>query len=163
MSHTNVDEIAEMSSALPPLLVVDDEKNMRLSLRAILSEEGYTPRLVESAEEALRLLEREPFFMVISDFRLGGMTGGQFLRQCHQRWPDLPVVLVTAYATPKLAAEAIKAGAFDYLPKPFEPEELLNVVARCAERHGLLKENAVLRAHSGDVYRLEDIIGESPN
>jgi DNA-binding NtrC family response regulator len=119
-----------MSSALPPLLVVDDEKNMRLSLRTILSEEGYTPRLVESAEEALRLLEREPFFMVISDFRLGGMTGGQFLRQCHQRWPDLPVVLVTAYATPKLAAEAIKAGAFDYLPKPFEPEELLNVVAR---------------------------------
>jgi DNA-binding NtrC family response regulator len=144
------------------LLVVDDEKNMRVSLRAILGEDGYSVKPVESGEEALRVLEREEFFMVISDFRLGGMTGGELLRRCHERWPNLPVVVITAYATPKLAAEAIKAGAFDYLPKPFEPEELINVVGRCAERYRLLKENAVLRARSGETYRIDDIIGDSP-
>jgi DNA-binding NtrC family response regulator len=152
-----------MSVPLPPLLVVDDENNMRLSLRAILGEEGYVAKAVESAEEALRLLEREKFFLVITDFRLGGMNGNELLRVCRERWPSMPVLMITAHATPKLAAEAIKAGAFDYLPKPFEPEELLNAVARCAERHQLLKENAVLRASRREVYQLEDIIGDSPS
>src|ERR1041384_56194 len=138
-----------MSFPLPPLLIVDDENNMRLSLRTILGEEGYDVKAVESAEEALRLLEREKFFMVISDFRLGGMNGGEFLQHCRERWPQMPVLMITAYATPKLAAEAIKAGAFDYLPKPYEPEELINAVARCAERHRLLKENAALRSRTG--------------
>ncbi len=151
-----------MSPALPPLLVVDDEKNMRLSLQAVLSHEGYVVKAAESGEEALRLIEREKFFLIISDFRLGGMNGGEFLRRCHERWPNLPVLMITAYATPRLAAEAIKAGAFDYLPKPCEPEELINAVARCAERFQLLKENAALRARSSEVYRITDIIGESP-
>jgi DNA-binding NtrC family response regulator len=151
-----------MSVPLPPLLVVDDEKNMRASLRGILSAEGYNVRLVESGEEACRILDREEVFLVISDFRLGGMTGGELLKHCRERWSNLPVVMITAHATPKLAAEAIKAGAFDYLPKPFEPEELLNIVARCAERYRLVKENAALRARSGETYRIDDIIGESP-
>jgi DNA-binding NtrC family response regulator len=70
--------------------------------------------------------------------------------------------MITAYATPKLAVEAIKAGAIDYLAKPFAPEELLHAVSRCAERHRLLRENAALRAHATEVYQLEQIIGESP-
>jgi len=151
-----------MTRTLPPLLVVDDENNMRLSLQTILNHEGYAVKGAESGEEALRLIEREKFFLVISDFRLGGMNGGEFLRRCRERWPNLPVLMITAYATPRLAAEAIKAGAFDYLPKPCEPEELLNAVARCAERFQLIKENAVLRARSSEVYRIADIIGESP-
>src|ERR1051325_7431062 len=150
-----------MSVPLPSLLVVDDEHNMRLSLRSILGDEGYSVKTVESAEEALRLLEREKFFMTISDFRLGGMNGSEFLQRCKERWPVMPVLMITAYATPKLAAEAIKAGAFDYLPKPFEPEELLNAVARCAERYRLLKENAALRARGAEIFQLSDIIGES--
>jgi DNA-binding NtrC family response regulator len=151
-----------MTAPLPPLLVVDDEHNMRLSLRTILSDEDYSVKTAESAEEALRLLEREKFFMVITDFRMGGMNGGDFLARCRERWPNMPVLMITAYATPKLAAEAIKAGAFDYLPKPCEPEELLNAVARCAERHRLLQENAALRASRREVYQLDDIIGDSP-
>jgi len=151
-----------MTAPIPPLLVVDDENNMRLSLRTILGEEGYAVKTVESGEEALKLLERERFFMVITDFRLGGMNGGELLRVSRERWPTMPVLMVTAHATPKLAAEAIKAGAFDYLPKPFAPEELLNAVARCAERYRLLKENAVLRARTHEIYQLDDIIGESP-
>src|SRR5262245_54132569 len=141
-----------MSTTLPPLLVVDDEKNMRLSLETIMSEEGYRYRAVDSAEEALKLLGLEEFFMVITDARLGGMSGYDFLGRVKTRHPNLPVLMITAYATPKLAVDAIKAGAIDYLAKPFAPEELLHAVARCAERHRLLAENAALKARAGEAY-----------
>src|SRR5213595_3848048 len=150
-----------MSVKLPPLLVVDDEKNMRLSLEAVMAEEGYEIRAVDAAEAALRLLEQEEFFMIITDARLNGMSGYEFLGQLKLRWPNLPVLMITAFATPKLAVEAIKAGAIDYLAKPFAPEELLHAVARCAERHRLILENQELRARAGEPYRLDQIIGES--
>lgn len=151
-----------MTTTLPPLLVVDDEKNMRLSLETIMSEEGYQYRAAESAEEALKLLDQEEFFMVITDARLGGMSGYDFLSKAKTKLPNLPILMITAYATPKLAVEAIKAGAIDYLAKPFAPEELLHAVARCAERHKLLMENAALKARAGEAYRIDQIIGDSP-
>jgi len=151
-----------MSLRLPPVLVVDDEKNMRLSLKTVLTDERYAVRAVESAEEALELLAREDFLMVITDARLGGMSGYEFLAKSHVQWPDLPVLMITAYATPKLAVEAIQAGAIDYLAKPFAPEELLHAVARCGERYRLLQENANLRARTIETYRLEQIVGECP-
>ena len=151
-----------MSVPLPPVLVVDDEKNMRLSLQTVLGDEGYAVRAVESAEAGLDLLAQVDFFMVVTDARLSGMSGYEFLAQARSRWPDLPVLMITAYATPKLAVEAIKAGAIDYLAKPFAPEELLHAVARCAERHRLLQDNAALRARAGDVYQLDHIVGDSP-
>ena len=70
------------------------------------------------------LLERDEFLMVITDARLGGMSGYEFLTKARAQWPELPVLMITAFATSKLAVEAIKAGAMDYLAKPFEPEEL---------------------------------------
>ncbi len=151
-----------MSEPLPSVLVVDDEKNMRLSLQTVLQDEGYSARAVESAEEALALLAREEFFMVITDARLGGMSGYEFLGKIRGRWPDLPALMLTAYATPKLAVAAIRAGAIDYLAKPFAPEELLHAVARCAERHRLLRENAALRSRAEHVFSLDEIVGESP-
>src|SRR5438105_3216733 len=150
-----------MSVKLPPLLVVDDEKNMRLSLEAVMAEEGYEIRAVDSAEAALRLLTPAEFFVLITDAPLNGMSGYEFLGQLKQRWPNLPVLMIPAFATPKLAVEAIKAGAIDYLAKPFAPEELLHAVARCAERHRLILENQELRARAGEPYRLDQIIGES--
>jgi DNA-binding NtrC family response regulator len=150
-----------MNAPLPPVLVVDDEKNMRLSLQTVLKDEGYAVRAVESAEEGINLLEREEFFMVITDARLGGMTGYEFLKIIHASKPNLPALMLTAYATPKLAVEAIKAGAMDYLAKPFEPEELLHAVARCAERHQLLRENAELRSRTEHIFSLDEIVGES--
>jgi len=149
-----------MSTPSTPVLVVDDEKNMRLSLKTVLTDEGYTVKAVESAEEALERLRAEEFFMVITDARLGGMSGYEFLGKVRAQHPELPVLMITAYATPKLAVEAIKAGAIDYLAKPFAPEELLHAVGRCMERHALLKENANLRARAGDTYRLDQIVGE---
>src|SRR5437763_12019254 len=151
-----------MSAALPPVLVVDDERNMRRSLETVLEDEGYKMKAVESAELAIQLLGREKFFVIITDAHLDGMSGYEFLGRIRQQWPQVPVLMITAYATPKLAVQAIKAGAIDYLSKPFAPEELLHAVARCAERHRLLEENAVLRARSaGEPYKLEQIIGES--
>jgi DNA-binding NtrC family response regulator len=149
-----------MSVPLPPVLVVDDEKNMRLSLKTVLTDENYPVRTVDSAEEALNLLAHEEFFMVITDARLGGMSGYEFLGKARAQWPELPLLMITAYATPKLAVEAIKAGAMDYLPKPFAPEELLHAVGRCAERYRLLQENATLRARTSESCRLEQIVGE---
>lgn len=151
-----------MSPVLPPLLVVDDEKNMRLSLETIMAEEGYQFRAAESAEQGLKMLEQEEFFMVITDARLTGMSGYEFLAKTRAKYPNLPILMITAYATPKLAVEAIKSGAIDYLAKPFAPEELLHAVGRCAERHQLLQQNAALKARAGEAYRLEQIIGDSP-
>ena len=150
-----------MKPSLPPLLIIDDEKNMRLSLETVMTDEGYAVKSVESAERAMELLGQEEFFMVITDARLGGMSGYEFLEKVRARWAQMPVLVITAYATPKLAVEAIKAGAIDYLAKPFAPEELLHAVGRCAERHRLLKENAVLRARSGDICQVDQIIGSS--
>jgi DNA-binding NtrC family response regulator len=150
-----------MRYPLPPVLVVDDEKNMRLSLQTMLMDEGHAVRAVESAEEALESLSSEEFFMVITDARLGGMSGYEFLKKIHSEKPELPVLMLTAYATPKLAVEAIKSGAMDYLAKPFAPEELLHAVARCAERHKLLRENAALRSRAGEISGFDQIVGES--
>jgi len=151
-----------MSVPLPPVLVVDDEKNMRLSLQTMLGDEGYESRTVESAEEAFALAQREKFFMVITDAHLTGMSGYDLLARLRQTQPDLPVLMITAYATPKLAVEAIKAGAIDYLSKPFEPEELLHAISRCAERYRLIQENVRLRRQTTQSYDVEQIIGESP-
>ena len=151
-----------MSLSLPPVLIVDDEKNMRLSLQTVLADEGYTAQAVDSAETALLLLAREEFFMVITDARLGGMNGYEFLTKLHSQWPDIPALMITAYATPKLAVEAIKAGAIDYVSKPYAPEELLHAVGRCAERYRLLQENAALRVRTNEAAGLEDIVGEAP-
>ena len=151
-----------MSLPLPPVLVVDDERNMRRSLQTMLGDEGYSVRAAESAEEALKFLAAEEFFMVVTDARLGGMTGYEFLGKIRNQWPELPSLMITAFATPKLAVEAIKAGAMDYLAKPFEPEELFHAVARCAERYRLLRENAALRSRAGEIISLDQIVGESP-
>lgn len=151
-----------MSHKLPPILIVDDEKNMRFSLKSILEDEHYSVLTAESAEQAWTILHGEEVLLVITDARLGGMSGYDLLGEIKRKWPTLPVLVITAYATPKLAVEAIKAGAMDYLAKPFAPEELLHAVSRCAERHKLLRENASLKARANETYSLDQIVGASP-
>lgn len=151
-----------MKRPLPPLLIVDDERNMRASLRTIMEVEGFEVEAAESAEQALQLLNQEEFFLVITDARLGGMSGYDLLREIKSRRQNLPVLVITAYATPKLAVEAIKAGAEDYLAKPFAPEELVHAVQRCAREYQQRQEIAALRAKAGENYGLDQIIGESP-
>ncbi len=149
-----------MHGELPSILIVDDEKNIRTSIQTMLQEEGYPVQTVDSAEAGLKRLAENNYFMVITDARLGGMTGYEFLKQVKARWPETPILMITAFATPKLAVEAIKSGAMDYLSKPFAPEELLHAVARCAERYKLIVENVALRSRAEKPNDLEQLIGE---
>lgn len=149
-------------AVLPPVLVVDDEPNMRSSLEQILRSEGHAVVSVRSAEEALRVLGEREVLLMISDARLGGMSGYELLKETRKRWPTVPVIIITAFATPRLAVEAIQSGAFDYLAKPFAPEELLHVVSRCSERHRLMRENTVLRSREQKQFQLDQLIGDSP-
>ena len=156
-----------MKSALPPILMVDDEPNMRSTVSELLMDDGYTVDVAESGEQAVEMLA-EPsseYFMMITDGRLGGMSGYELLKKAKADFPKMRVILITAFATPKLAVEAIKNGAVDYLSKPFAPEELLHAVDRCREHYDLKEENKTLRARSGGsspIYQLHQIVGDSP-
>ena len=149
-----------------PVLVVDDEPNMRETVREMLSDDGFAVELAESAEEAIKMMAapEAEFFMVITDGRLGGMSGYDLIRTMAKDYPELQVILITAFATPKLAVEAIQAGAADYLSKPFAPEELLHAVERCRDHFELSAENKTLRARSrgSEIYEVDQIVGESP-
>ena len=156
-----------MKSALPPILMVDDEPNMRATVSELLMDDGYTVDVAESGEQAVEMLA-EPgseYFMMITDGRLGGMSGYELLKKAKADFPKMSVILITAFATPKLAVEAIQNGAVDYLSKPFAPEELLHAVDRCREHYDLKEENKTLRARSdgsSPIYQLHQIVGDSP-
>ena len=138
-----------MSAPVPPVLIVDDEKNMRLSLKTMLVDEEYPVRAVESAEEALSLLGREDFLMVITDARLGGMSGYEFLGRARAQWPDLPVLMITAYATPKLAVEALKAAivprreARDAWPNRHTPESMYDPTSTTRQSRNRARNRAI--------------------
>ena len=89
-----------MKSKLPKLLIVDDERNMRESLKIVLESHGYKADTVESAEEGLKSVTQNSYFMVITDARLDGMSGYEFLRESHERWPDLPMLICLLYTSP---------------------------------------------------------------
>jgi len=150
-----------MSVALPPVLVVDDEKNMRLSLQTMLGDEGYEVRAVESAEEGFALALQEKLLVVITDAHLTGMSGYELLTRLRQVRPELPVIIITAYAETRQAVQALKVGATDYLLKPFDPDEMNHAVARCADRYRLIQENARLRRQTTTVFDVDQIIGDS--
>ena len=156
-----------MKSALPPILMVDDEPNMRATVSELLMDDGYTVDVAESGEQAVEMLT-EPsseYFMMITDGRLGGMSGYELLKKAKADFPKMPVIMITAFATPKLAVEAIQNGAVDYLSKPFAPEELLHAVDRCREHYDLKEEKKTLRSRSGGsspIYQLHQIVGDSP-
>ena len=109
------------------MLIVDDEKNMRVLLKDFFEEEGYEVHLAEDGPQALEVVD-ETFDIVISDNRMPLMLGIELLAEIKKDHPDTPVIIVTAYSTPKLAVEAYKLGAASYITKPFNPEELLGNV-----------------------------------
>jgi DNA-binding NtrC family response regulator len=127
------------------LLLVDDEPNMRWVLQEALSKAGYLVQTAPSGEEALTILASYPIDLVVLDLKLKGMDGLATLRQIHQRWPDVVVLILTAYGTISTAVEALQGGASDYLRKPFDVEEVLFKISRALERHALQQEVQRLR------------------
>lgn len=153
------------------ILVVDDKEMMRDSVGATLRRAGYDIVVASSGTDALGLIARDRPDAVVSDLKMPGMTGLELLEQISELDDELPVVLMTAFGTIETAVEAMRFGAFDYITKPFEGDELVITVKRALRHAGLLRENAVLRLGGRAPCESQDgdrpvgvgrLIGESP-
>ena len=127
------------------ILVVDDEASIRFSLTELLEAQGHGVRAAEHAPAALAALEEEPADLVISDLRMPAMDGLELLEEARSRHPDTIVVIMTAHGDERTAVRALKLGAWDYLPKPFDNDEVRALVGRVREMLALRAENARLR------------------
>jgi len=143
------------------ILIVDDQVNTCKSLQAILKKSGYRCEYTLKAEDALNRVQAEPFDILITDIRMPGMDGMQLLEESKKVQPHLMVIMITGYATIKSAVEAIQKGAYDYLPKPFTPDEVRVIIERASERIRLESENILLRRQLQSHRSFENIIGNS--
>lgn len=114
--------------ATKPVLIVDDEPIVRESLRDWLKDAGYQVETAKSGEEALEMIEKQDFSVMVVDIRLPGMSGIKVLNEVKARRPEIKSIIITAYPTSETAAEAAKLGAVDYLIKPVAPDELENLI-----------------------------------
>src|SRR5690606_16667197 len=140
------------------ILIVDDEPNLRKVLGAHLSREGYEVVLAPDGEEALARVEQGGIDVVVTDMVMPKLDGLSLLRLLVSQYPDLPVIMITAHGTVDSAVEALKLGAFDYITKPFERDELKQVIAKAARSRTLFKRNASPETDRGRY----QIIGQSP-
>jgi two-component system response regulator HydG len=129
----------------PKILVVDDEESHRIMLRAVLTADGY--RVAEAADgtEAVRAVEKEAFDIILLDVRMTNMDGIEALTEIRKISPLVPVLIMTAYASVKTAVEALKAGAFDYMTKPLDIEEVKILIEKALEHYHLRTENLALK------------------
>lgn len=140
-----------MDRALEPIreatrvLIVDDEAALRMIVRRVLESEGFACAEAASGASALEILTKETFALVLSDFHMPGMDGGELLRQIRTRFPDTSVVMITGASDVDLAVRCLDAGALDYLTKPFGIDELRARVRQALEKRRLLAENLAYR------------------
>ena len=126
------------------VLVVDDEENLRHMLQTLLKREGYEPVGVPSVDSALRELGNLPYDIIITDLRMPGRSGMELVDEVRRRNLDATVVVMTAFGSKDVAIEAMKRGAYDYLSKPFEADELILLLRKAEERERLFRENQSL-------------------
>src|SRR5687767_7131518 len=145
------------------VLIIDDEEVMREILEALLSREGYRVKVASSGEEGLEMARSTPFDAAIVDVMMPGIGGIATLEEMKKVDEDLPVVMVTAFASVETAISAMKLGAFDYITKPFKNDEVMVVVRNAVERRQLVAENAALRQSlHAQAQKFSGIIGRSP-
>jgi two-component system response regulator HydG len=144
------------------IIVVDDEENHRAMLRAVLQDAGYEVAEAGDGPEAIRAVEQEPFDLILLDIRMDTMDGIEALNEIRKISPFVPVLMMTAYASVKTAVEALKAGAFDYLTKPLDIDELKILVEKALEHYHLREENLALKERLGSRFDFSRIIGKSP-
>jgi len=147
--------------AAEKVLIVDDEEGMRRLLGRVLSREGYETTTVGSGAEALQQLGSDQFDLVITDIQMPGMNGLELLREIKAFDPSLPIIVITAYGTVENAVEALRAGAYHYITKPFETDEIKLTVAKAMERERLLAENRYLHQELAERYSFAGIVGGS--
>lgn len=143
------------------ILIVDDEASVRDSLYQWFIEDGYQVECAESAKEALAKLESEAFNIVLADIKMPGMDGLEMLRRIKALEKNSVVIIMTAFATVDTAVQALKDGAFDYITKPFDPDELSHLIRNASKQITLEAENELLKEKVISLENVEDLIGNS--
>ena len=144
------------------ILLVEDEAPLRAAIAEQLGDRGYRVEQADSGEAALTRLAEFAFDVIITDLRLPGIGGADVLEAAVDRYPDIVAIVVTGFGTVKDAVEAIKRGAWDFVSKPFQIDELMHALDSALEQRRLKSENAYLRAQLEERYRFEGLIGKSP-
>jgi two-component system response regulator AtoC len=140
------------------ILVIDDDKEVRISLQTVLETLGYLTSTAESGEAGLETLSKDSYDLVICDLRLPGISGMEVLKQSGSA---APLILMTAYGNQDIATEAVHAGAFDYISKPINPDDLIFTLRKFEEFERLKRENESLKASLSDKYSFKNIIAQS--
>jgi len=148
-------------SSQAKILVIDDEESIRDSCQKTLSRSGNRVEVAEDGLSGLAMLEKESFDLVILDLKMPGMSGMEVLDKIKEDDPEATVIVITGYATIESAVEAMKRGAYDFIPKPFTPDSLRVIVKRALEKRQLALENVLLRGELKSSFGPEAIIGQS--
>ncbi len=146
----------------PSILVADDELSMRELLDVMLSKEGYDVSCAENGNQAISMLGNRQYDLLLCDIRLGDITGLEVLRAAKKKSQDTVVILISAYATAETAVEAMNDGAYDYVPKPFDNEELKQAISNALSLKTIEKEKQVLEKELYKNLHLGKIVGNSP-
>ncbi|HHO48378.1 MAG TPA: sigma-54-dependent Fis family transcriptional regulator, partial [Desulfobacteraceae bacterium] len=142
------------------ILVIDDDLRMRELIRDTLAEMEFQPQLCGDSREALRRMENDPFDLVITDLKMPHIDGIGVLERAKQINPEILVILVTGYGTIESAIEAMQKNAYDYIQKPFEPDDFLLVIRRAIDHIRLLRENRRLKEQVAGI-GFEELVGNS--
>jgi two-component system response regulator HydG len=143
------------------ILVVDDEQSHRIMLKAVLTKEGYDISEADDGISAVKAVESESFDLILMDIRMTDMDGIEAMGQIKKMSPSIPIIMMTAYASIKTAVEALKSGAYDYLTKPLDIDELKILVKKALEHYRLQEENVFLKERLADRFDFSKIIGKS--
>jgi two-component system response regulator AtoC len=143
------------------VLIVDDEENFRHMLSVILKKEGYDVEAASNGEEALQKVTLSPYDQILCDIRMPKMDGLDFLNEAKKAGVDSTIIMMSAYGTVDIAIEAIKLGAYDYISKPFKPDEVILTLKKAEERERLRRENELLRKEVKKEYSFENIISKN--
>ena len=169
MSHRSAESTARLGISEPAtsrrgaILVIDDEEIMRDILETLLTREGYSVRSASTGADGLELARTYPFDAAVVDVMMPGLDGMQTLEELRKIDEELPVVMITAYASVENAISAMKRGAVDYITKPFKNDEVLVVLRNAMERYRLAAENRALRQNIQERYsKFANIVGRSP-
>ena len=144
------------------VLLVDDHKPFRDSLAKILEGKGLRVFSANDGEEALDTLRKEEIHLVLTDLKMPRMDGVELLKVAKTIRPEVEVILITGYGTVDTAVTAMKDGAYDYIQKPFKPQEILKLVRKAIEKQSLVLENRILQERIKDFQKVEKIVGRSP-
>jgi two-component system response regulator PilR (NtrC family) len=151
-----------MSDTSPSILIVDDELSMRELLEYMLKREGYRVDCAENGRMATTLVAQNGYDLLLCDIRLGDMSGLDVLRACKTHHPETVVIMISAYASTEIAVEAMNEGAYDYVPKPFNKDELMETVAKAVKLRTIEQEKALLNGELKRSLNFGMIVGNSP-